>query len=238
MSSALAVEAPDLAAVSRRFESAAAEDVLTWALDSYAPDVAFSCSFGGPSGLVILDMLARSSRLDRVEVYYLDTGLLFDETHEVRRELERRYGFRAVEYAPALSLGEQAARHGDELWKHDPDACCGIRRVAPNAVALTGKRAWITGLRRDQSPTRAGTPIVEWNPRLGLAKIAPLATWAEGQVWDYIHRFAVPYNRLHDAGYPSLGCTVCTTAVGNGEHGRAGRWRGTGKIECGLHWRI
>ena len=238
MISAPATEDADLAAANRFLEDAAAEDVLSWTLDSYGPGVAFSCSFGGPSGIVILDMLARSGRLSEVEVYYLDTGLLFDETHQVRRELGRRYGFEAAVYVPSLSLDEQAAKHGDKLWEREPDVCCGIRRVLPNVEALSGKRAWITGIRRDQSSTRASTPVAQWDSRFGLAKVAPLATWSEEQIWDYIRRFDVPYNRLHDAGYPSLGCTVCTTAVDNGEDRRAGRWRGVDKLECGLHWRI
>ena len=236
---AIATVPTDLEAPTRRFESLPPEAILGQVVAAFAPAIAVSCSFGGPTGLVMVDMLSRQGLLADVEVYYLDTGLLFDATHELRREVEQRYGFAATAYTPRLTLEEQAREHGDSLWERDPNACCAIRKVVPNAEALANKRAWVTGVRRDQSERRAHTPIIEWNERLGLAKVAPLATWSEVQVWEYVERFDVPVNRLHAEGYPSLGCnTVCTSRVANGEDLRAGRWRGTDKTECGLHYSI
>lgn len=228
----------EIDAAARQLESAAPEDVLRWTVKQFGPDIALSCSFGGPSGIVLVDMLARLGALDDVEVYFIDTGLLFDETHALRTKVEQRYGFKAVSYEPSLTLDAQAAMHGDALWTQDPDTCCGIRRVAPNLEALRERRAWVAGLRRDQSETRASTPVVAWNTRHDVLKVAPLATWTEEMVWDYVHRYDIPVNELHASGYPSLGCTVCTTRVDRGEHMRSGRWRGSDKTECGLHWQI
>ncbi len=226
----------DLRRAAPRLQRLPAEEVLREVVQAYAPDVALSCSFGGPSGMVLVDMLARLDLLDDVEVYYLDTGLLFQATHEVRERIERRYGLEATAYHAELSLAEQAARYGDSLWDRDPNACCGIRKVGPNARALADKRAWITGVRRDQSAQRAATPVLEWNAKSGLVKVAPLSGWTEAEVWEYIHRHDVPYNRLHDEGYPSLGCdTRCTSRPLPGESLRSGRWRGLSKTECGLH---
>ena len=234
----MAIQVPeaDLAQIASQLESESAETVLKEVVERFSPGVAVSCSFGGPSGLVIVDQLARMNLLDRVEVYYLDTGLLFSATHSVREEIERRYGFEATAYRPRLSLSQQASLHGNDLWDRDPDACCAIRKVAPNADALAGKSAWITGIRRDQFAGRIGTPVLAWNSKFSLMKVAPLRDWSEEKVWEYIRLHRVPYNPLHDDGYPSLGCnTVCTVKAGVGESLRAGRWRGRDKTECGLH---
>ena len=215
----------DLRREGPRLQDLPAEEVLREVVRAYAPDVALSCSFGGPSGMVLVDMLARQDLLDDVEVYYLDTGLLFEAAHEVRDEIELRYGFEAMAYHPDLTLSEQAALYGDAL-----------RKVGPNARALADKRAWITGVRRDQSTQRAATPVIEWNAKFGLVKVAPLSGWTQTEIWDYIRRHDVPYNRLHDEGYPSLGCnTRCTSRPLPGESMRSGRWRGMSKTECGLH---
>lgn len=231
-------ETLDVAAAAQRLETAAPEDILRWTVDQFGPDVAMSCSFGGPSGVVLVDMLARLGSLDDLAVYFIDTGLLFDETHALRRKVEQRYGFEAVRYEPLLSLEAQAAKHGSELWTRNPDKCCGIRRVAPNMEALRDRAAWVSGLRRDQSETRANTPVAAWNAQHDLVKVAPLARWSDEMVWEYVHRYDVPVNELHANGYPSLGCTVCTTPVETGEDTRSGRWRDSDKTECGLHWQI
>jgi len=228
----------EIQTVAARLASAAPQDVLSWTVDRFAPLVAVSCSFGGPSGTVLIEMLARLGLLDQVKVYFIDTGLLFAESHTLRSKLERRYGFEAVRYEPAIDLQAQALQYGDELWSRDPDACCGIRRVAPNVEALRGQHAWVAGIRRDQSTSRANTPAVAWNARHEVVKVAPLATWTDAMVWDYVRRYDVPVNDLHADGYPSLGCTVCTTRVDDGEHLRSGRWRNSDKTECGLHWQI
>ena len=144
--------------------------------------------------------------------------------------MEERYGIE-IEAFKGPSLGRQAALHGDELWARDPDACCGLRKLEPLRRALSGADAWVGGLRREQSPERGDTPKLTWDARHGLWKASPLAEWTDGEVWGYIMERGLPYNPLHDRGYDSIGCTHCTRAG----RGRAGRWAGTGKTECGLH---
>lgn len=134
-----------------------------------------------------------------------------------------------------LSLEEQTEQYDDELWKKDPDTCCHIRKVLPLRNFLSDKKAWISGVRRSQSETRKQTQTVEWDPENEVIKINPLATWTSEDVWDYIHINELPYNPLHDEGYPSIGCIPCTQPVHNGEDERAGRWRGSDKMECGIH---
>jgi len=223
----------ELAAASQRLEGESAEAVLLWAHERFAPDIALACSFGGPSGMVLVDMASRLGL--EPEVFYLDTDVLFPETYTLRDEVSRRYGIQPVGYRSRLSLEEQAAEHGEALWLRDPDRCCYLRKVEPNERALAGKRAWISGVRRDQSSTRRSVPIVEWDGTFGLVKLSPLATWAEDDVWAYIRRNDVPYNVLHDDGYPSIGCMPCTRRVQAGEDRRAGRWSGFDKTECGIH---
>ena len=121
------------------------------------------------------------------------------------------------------------------MWKRDPDLCCRLRKVDPLKDLLKGLRAWVTAIRRDQSPSRSGVGVIEWDEKFGLVKINPLAGWSKRDVWNYITCFDVPYNPLHDQGYPSIGCVPCTTPVQIGEMSRAGRWRGKLKTECGLH---
>lgn len=142
---------------------------------------------------------------------------------------------RIIRVEPVVSLDEQAAAYGPALWSREPDRCCALRKVEPLRRFLQGYRAWITGLRRQQSPTRAGTRPVEWDQRFGLVKVNPLFRWSRDEVWRYIRDHDVPYNPLHDRGYPSIGCWPCTTPVAPGEDERAGRWRGFHKTECGLH---
>lgn len=225
----------ELAALNARFESAGPETLLRWVDDSFGPDVALSCSFGGASGLVLVEMAVRLGL--RAEIFYADTDLLFPETYALVELVARRFGIAPVGYRSRLSLTEQAARHGDALWQRDPDRCCSLRKVEPTERALSGKRAWINGIRRDQGATRHATPLVEWDPAFGLVKVNPLATWTEDDVWSYLRARDIPYNPLLDHGYRSIGCWPCTRAVGPGEDPRAGRWSGFAKTECGLHLR-
>ncbi len=186
--------------------------------------------------MVLLNMVAGLGFTEYLEIYFLDTGLLFLETHELVLEAERRYGIKVAAYVPDQTVDEQAARYGDELWRRNPDLCCSLRKVEPNFAALDGKRCWITGVGRDQSKVTSGAEVVSWKPGFGIVKVNPLATWSESKIWEYIDRNDVPYNRGHDEGYPSLGCTVCTRRVEPGnEDLRAGRWPGFAKTECGLH---
>lgn len=222
----------ELKALSARLEGEEPETILRWAIDEFFPDLALACSFGGPSGMALLDMVARIE--PRVEVFYLDTGFLFPETYETVRRAAERYGIEPVAYRPLLTPEEQAAQYGDALWARDPDLCCELRKVEPNRRALAGKRAWISGLRRDQAKTREAIDVVEWDFQFGLVKVNPLAMWTERDVWAYIVKHGVPYNPLHDRSYPSIGCTHCTRPVKPGDDPRSGRWQGFDKTECGI----
>ena len=207
-------------------------EILRWTARMFGASASLSCSFGGPSGMILLDILARESM--PFGVYFIDTGFLFPETYDPAREVQDRYGSDLHRYFPRLSLAEQAASAEDALWERDPDLCCSIRKVEPNLRALQGQLAWIAGLRRDQSAGRADAQVLSWSDKFGVFKIAPLVTWSEEAVWEYIRQHDVPYNALHDRGLPSLGCTHCTTAP-DGADLRSGRWAGSAKTECGLH---
>jgi phosphoadenosine phosphosulfate reductase len=208
-------------------EDLSAQEVLAEAVERFHPKLAVACSFQKEAS-VILDMLLKIE--PEAQFFTLDTAVLFPETYDTWRAIEDRYGIKVRPYR-GLSLEEQAARHGDELWKTDPDLCCSIRKVTPLKDALSGLDGWVSGLRRDQSPTRADTPKLGWDDRHGLWKVNPLADWSERDVWQYIVDHDVPYNPLHDQGYASIGCTHCTVA----SLGRDGRWSGDAKIECGIH---
>jgi phosphoadenosine phosphosulfate reductase len=225
--------AAGLKAASAALEGSTPQEILRWAAREYQPGLALACSFGGPSGMALLDM---TMGIDQsVEVFYLDTDFLFPETYRLRDVAAAKYGFQPVAYMSLLTPPQQTAKHGDELWARDPDACCAIRKVEPNHRALAGKRAWISGIRRDQSKTRGDIDIVQWDEQFGLVKINPLAAWSEAQVWKHIIDNGVPYNELHDKNYPSIGCTHCTKPVRKGDDPRSGRWQGFDKTECGLH---
>lgn len=223
-----------LMAAGAHFEAAAPETILRWAVDEFGAGLTMACSFGMQS-VVMIDMLHRMDLLGRVEVFYLDTGVLFDETHETREKVEAKYGFRAVRVAPELTLDAQAARHGDSLWDTDPNACCQIRKVEPLRRHLFGKKAWITGMRRSHHAGRSSLPVAQWDAANGLAKVNPVATWDDKTLWRYIHQHGVPHNSLYEQGYGSIGCMPCTRPVRAGEDPRAGRWAGRAKNECGIH---
>jgi phosphoadenosine phosphosulfate reductase len=215
-----------------RFEGRPPELALSWAIENFMPRIVLSCSFGGPTGMVLLDMALRIDA--RLPIVIIDTGVLFPETYAVAEQVEQRYGIALQWVRPALTLDQQAAMHGPELWASDPDACCKIRKVEPLGRALAGKLAWITGVRRDQSKTRSTTRVIEWGSRYSLLKVNPLVGWSEREVWSYIVENNVPYNPLLDQGYKSLGCVPCTRHS-NGEDPRSGRWAGFAKTECGIH---
>ena len=215
-----------------RFEEAAPEEVLRWALQRFGKGVALATGFGA-EGCVLVHMLANIDQNARIS--YLDTGLLFSETYDLRDRLQIRYGVSIQRQEPDLNLEEQASRYGEKLWERKPDQCCNLRKVQPLIKALAGLDAWITAIRRDQSPARSNAKIVEWDAKFGLIKINPLARWSSKEVWKFIVENDVPYNPLHNEGYPSIGCRPCTTLVQIGEDPRAGRWRGKVKTECGLH---
>ena len=228
-----AVDEASVAKLARQFEDASPEDVLTWVIETYRERVALACSFGGPSGVVMLDM---AMRIDpAIHVYYLDTALLFPETYELVKSMSERYGITPMRVRPRMSVAEQAAIYGPELWRRNPDICCAMRKVEPQLAFLRAYDAWISGIRRDQSRTRKNVPVVEWDSKFSMIKVNPLAQWDERMVWTYIRAHELPYNELHDRGFPSIGCRPCTRPVAEGEDLRAGRWPGFTKIECGLH---
>lgn len=221
-----------IATLNASFEGASPQSMLRWAVETFGRRVTLGTGLG-PSGVVLMHML--SGVFPDADVFFLDTGLHFEETYELRRALEARLGLRVQPLRPAQTVQGQAMRHGPALWRRDPDLCCTLRKVEPLRRHLAGFDLWLTGLRRDQSPTRATAPILSHVAKYGVLKLNPLANWTEPMVWTYIHSHELPYNALHDQGYPSIGCAPCTRPVRAGEDTRAGRWAGFAKTECGLH---
>jgi len=220
-----------IAALNERFESAQPQAIVEWAVDTFGDGLSVGASFGGASGMAILHMVSRLK--PDVHVFVLDTDYLFEETYETMRRAVPALGLTNVQvYKSKLTHEEQARQYGAALWMRDPDLCCELRKVEPNRRALEGRTAWVSGLRRDQSEGRAAIPIISWAEKFGVVKINPLANWSEKQTWAYILEHKVPYNPLLDRGYASIGCYNCTVP---GVQGRAGRWLGFEKDECGLH---
>lgn len=206
--------------------------LLSWAFERFHPRVAVASSFGAED-VVLIDIAARVQ--PGLRVFTLDTNFLFPETYDLIERVEERYSIQVERTRPALTPEEQAARHGQALWSREPNLCCQIRKVDPLKAKLAELDAWVTGIRRDQTPARATARKLDWDAGFGLVKLNPLADWTSAQVWDYIRANDVPYNALHDRNYPSVGCTYCTRPVQPGEDPRAGRWAGFQKTECGLH---
>jgi phosphoadenosine phosphosulfate reductase len=225
----------ELRRVAESFETRSPQELLSWSVGRYAPRIILACSFGAED-VVLVDMLQRLQ--PRIPLFYLDTDFLFPETYETRDRIVQRYGLlpdQVIQVKSRLTPAEQAAAHGDALWTRNPDLCCQLRKVEPLERVLDGYAAWITGIRRDQAPSRAQAGLVEWDHRFGLVKVNPLAVWRTEDVWRYIRDQEVPYNVLHDRHYPSIGCTHCTAPVMPGQDPRSGRWQGFDKTECGLH---
>lgn len=221
-----------LALVNDGLQDASPRTVLQWGLEQFGSRLAIATGFG-PSGVVLLHI---ASKLDQDATYfYVDTDLLFDETYAFRDALAERLGIRFTRVHSGLDLNEQADRFGEKLWARDPNQCCFLRKVQPLRRFLATQEAWATGIRRDQSKSRQGIGLVEWDRINHLPKLNPLAGWTEEDIWAYIELHELPYNPLHDQGYPSLGCVPCTRAVAPGEDPRAGRWPGHSKTECGIH---
>src|SRR5579862_4251755 len=208
------------------------EESLRWAFAEFGDSLAIASSFGAED-VVLIDVASRLHPAFRV--FTLDTDFLFPETYELIESVERRYGIKVERTHPEFTPDAQAAKFGPALWTSSPDQCCNIRKVEPLKKYLAGLRAWVTGVRRDQAPTRANAKKLEWDAKFGLVKLNPLADWNSERVWDYIRSHGVPYNPLHERNYPSIGCTYCTRPIQPGEDPRAGRWSGQDKIECGLH---
>jgi len=213
-------------------ESWSAERLMNWAFVTFGDEVAISTALGS-GGMVIIDIASKLRR--KFRVFTLDTKFLFPETYDLIHRVEQRYGIPIEKVDSSISPEEQEQVHGAELWLRHPDQCCNMRKVEPLRQKLSELRAWISSIRRDQTPERASAGKIEWDEKFGLVKINPLADWTYSQVWQYIRDHQTPYNALHDLNYPSIGCTHCTRAVRPGEDERAGRWSGLSKTECGLH---
>ncbi len=226
----------ELGRLALKLEGATAEEILRWALKTYADSLTLSLSFGGAEGMVLLDMLWRQGA--KVRVFTLDTGFLFKGTVEFRERVMERYGISLEVVYPELTVAEQTRQFGDRLYKSNPDLCCYIRKVEPQRRVLADYDAWVTGIRRTQTEQRANTPVVGWEENFKVAKVAPLASWSSEQVSEYVERHQVPLNPLLKRGYRSIGCEPCTRRVTDGQQSRAGRWADTEKTECGLHSRL
>jgi len=210
---------------------ASAADVIAWVARNFATDaVAVACSM---ADAVLPQLVAQ--QLPGVDVLFLDTGYHFAETHATRDTVAGTLDVTIVDVLPEQSVSEQDAAHGTDLFARDPGRCCALRKVAPLQRTLAGYELWFTGVRRDEAPTRAGTPLVEWDERYGLVKVNPLAAWTFDELQAYAVEHAVPVNPLLSQGYLSIGCAPCTRPVVPGEDPRSGRWAGTAKTECGLH---
>jgi phosphoadenosine phosphosulfate reductase len=219
-------------AVQAGAESWSAEEVVRWGLAEFHPHAAIASSFGAED-VALIDIAARV-RPD-IRVFTLDTDFLFAETYELIDKIERKYGIRVERMKSLYSPEQQAAQFTPKLWTIDPNQCCSLRKVEPLKAKLAGLSAWVTGIRRDQAPTRANAKKIEWDNTFGLVKLNPLADWTWENVWEYVRDHNVPYNPLHEQNYPSIGCVQCTRQVQPGEDPRSGRWSGFAKKECGIH---
>jgi phosphoadenosine phosphosulfate reductase len=223
-----------LARVSEHLEDSSPQDILRWAVSVYGEDLTLSVSFGNPEGMVLLDMLTRIT--DKAQVFTLDTGFLFEETVRFREEAMKKYPLPLKVLTPGLTVEEQVAHYGPKLYSCAPDLCCEVRKIAPQRRFLRDYGAWVTGIRRDQTTQRADTPVLSWEERFGVVKIAPLVNWSTGEVEEYVCERGLPLNPLLGRGYKSIGCAPCTQPVSEAEDARAGRWPGMDKTECGLHF--
>lgn len=224
-------------ALDERFAECSTLEVLQWAWERFGRRGAIGTSFQG-AGLVMID-IARRHKIE-FPVFTLDTGLLFAETLALKTRLEDFFGLQIESLTPDLTVEQQARIHGPELWQRNPDLCCTVRKVMPLRDKLCGLDCWITGLRRQQSASRSGIGVIElyvFDEASGkdIVKLNPMARWSREQVWNYIREKGIPYNPLHDRGYKSIGCEVCTQKALSGKDERAGRWTGFNKVECGIH---
>lgn len=227
----------DVHAQAERFEHETLDSILTWTWETFGTKAAIGTSFQG-SGLIIIDHAVRLGL--KFPIFTLDTGLLFPETYELKQRLEDFYGVKIEALQPEQTVEEQHQTYGRDLWKTNPDTCCTLRKVLPLQQRLSTLDVWITGVRRQQSDTRAQTKILELYEfdalrQLYIFKLNPMATWTREAVWNYIKQHQIPYNPLHDRGYRSIGCWPCTKATSNSDNERAGRWEGFNKTECGIH---
>ncbi len=223
----------EIAATCERLDGKPPQEILRWAVARFFPRLTMATAFG-PEGNCIIHMLAEVE--PRVRIFNLDTGYQFAETLELRERIKARYGIEVELVRPALGVPEYEAQNGGPVYTENPDRCCHDRKIVPLRRALVGYEAWISSIRADQSAHRARASVVGWDAKFGLVKVNPLLNWTHRDVWAFIVAHDIPYNPLHDHGYPSIGCWPCTRAVTSEETDeRAGRWAGQAKTECGLH---
>ena len=222
----------ELSEQSQRLETASPSEILSWAVERFAPFFSMATAFG-PEGMTIIHMLSEIA--PETPIFNLDTGYQFAETLELRERVKARYGIEVALIKPELSVEEYESLHGGPVYKTNPQQCCFDRKLTQLQKAAGSLHAWASAIRREQSPDRAQAPIVGWDKKFSLVKISPLANSTKAEVWKMITDHDIPYNPLHDQGYPSIGCQPCTRAITLGEDERAGRWSGTNKVECGLH---
>jgi phosphoadenosine phosphosulfate reductase len=210
-----------------------ADQIVAQSIKHFGRKIGLSCSFGGAGGMALLDMAVKID--PGIDVFLLDTDVLFDDTYKLITRVEQRYGIKVRRVKPELTLDQQAQRHGDKLWERDPNMCCTIRKVEPMKTSMVGLDAWITAIRRDQSSTRKEADVFSWDSKFGLWKVCPLVHWTEEQVMKYVGEHNVPINPMLYEGYTSIGCKHCTAKPLPGDEARSGRWMGFMKTECGLH---
>lgn len=208
-----------------------ATELLEWAFRTYGENLLYACSFG-VEGSVMIHLISQIKQ--NAKVLFLDTEVHFKETYETIERTTKRYPELQISMKkPALTISQQGYQHGDELWNRNPDHCCLIRKILPLEEELGNADAWISGLRREQSSTRANVNFINRDDRFHLIKICPLIYWTWQDIWAYVREYDLPYNLLHDQNYPSIGCIHCTKpSSGNN---REGRWQGKSKLECGIH---
>lgn len=227
----------DLVAQGVTLVAAAGDDVLAqahmslqWARETFDDKLVVASSMGDE----VLVHLA-SEKAPGVDVLFLDTEYHFPETLAVRDLVSEKYEVKVRTILPLLTISEQSEKFGADLWAHDPDSCCAIRKVEPLERGLAPYTAWVTGIRRVDAPTRTDIDVISWDAKRGKVKLNPLAAWTDEQLQSYIEENGVIQHPLRKVGYASIGCAPCTRAVAPGEDARAGRWSGTSKTECGLH---
>lgn len=226
------VENDEFVAINERLAGRSPQDVLRWAVDRFHPRLTMATAFGA-EGCCIIHMLAEIE--PGVRVFNLDTGYQFEETLEVRERIKERYGLEVELVRPELSVADYEQANGGPLYNTRPDQCCFDRKIVPLRKALAGAEAWVSAIRADQTADRAAASVVQWDAKFNLVKVNPLLTWNRRDVWKFVLDNNIPYNKLHDEGYQSIGCRPCTRPTGAGDDERAGRWAGTAKKECGLH---
>lgn len=224
-----------IAEACEQLKLASPQEILRWAVDRFHPHLTMATAFGA-EGCCILHMLGEIE--PGVHVFNLETGYQFSETLELRERIRKRYGIAVELVRPDLTVAEYEEKHGGPLYKRHPDQCCHERKILPLRRAVVGKKAWISAIRKDQTADRGKAAVVQWDGKFNLVKINPLLNWTRNDVWKFVLDNEVPYNPLHDQGYPSIGCWPCTQpllTLGDGVDERAGRWAGSKKKECGLH---